>query len=139
MTRVDFTVDANTYTQWAETEGHTIPDSVNLPQLVKAAKRLVQERLQATRATGVGAAAIEATHEQVAFWIRNTISPDGEGLSVDQVVSSAALLGGSVSFDTPSGIVNNRQGAASSLCRQAELILTLAGVRFRPRHPGVVG
>ena len=135
---MDFNVDANTYGKWAETEEHVIPDSANVTQAVKAAKRLVQAHLaKCVVPERIEAAAVEATYEQTAFWLTNGINPQSEGVQSGQVVASAALLGGSITYADTAQTAENRVKATEGLCHQARLILQLAGAR--PRVPGVVG
>lgn len=118
----------------------------NVDQLIRSASLLVRHATLTARYTvdpagkpddpDVLAAFRDATCAQVASWVTLGIDPAGGGIDGTPPVQSSKILNGDITYDTSAAASvtaqNARQTASRTLCTDAAMILSTAGLLDDP-------
>lgn len=126
--------------QWEDWRNHaaypTTPEDIT--SLLHKATLLVANHIRSCHTPpGSEQAITDATCTQAAFWHDHGITPLAGGTQGGTTIASASLLTASVTYADSEHATSMRARAEHTLCDEALLVLTLAGIT--PRHPGVIG
>lgn len=131
--------DVEALRQWAQAQGVTLTTPSDAAHTLRVASMLIDDYLKQCATTPTPEVLTDATCTQAAYWITNTITPGAEDVqTTSRIISSAALLSGSMSFGGDvQETTKARNRAGEALCFEARLVLSLAGAR--PAPPIVIG